>query len=342
MATTFTFHALVSFLLYSILNVSLSFTNKYMFTHTTFRYPLLIIIGGNLTTFVLAGALIATGKVGSAQYADIREAAGAILALGIIHGIDVGLENMSLVYISISLNQIIKAVVPAFTLVLSYYLQGAVYTRQMVASTALTIFGTILCVWKNPEVEGDGRYGVLAASLSALGAALSTVGASVLLEPSRRRKPVNSMALAWITALPSAAVLLPPFGMIEYPAIVHRIANHNLSSLGVGLAFLTALLAFFYNVSRLYFIKATEAHFSVLSGAFKQAANIIISSWYFGIAFGPINYVGMFISFGGFTWYTVLKFQQMKRAKELARLARATDDTNSIPLTEPEIETIDT
>lgn len=227
-----------------------------------------------------------------------------LLALAIIHGVDVGLENFSIVFISISLNQIIKATVPAMTLGLTWWLDGKHYTPQLVLSTALTVVGAVMAVLDNPEIKEDGVFGLVAACLSAVASAVSTLLLGMLLQRAR----INAVSLAFVSSVPSALVLLPPFLIYELPHL-ETFDMRNMSQNG-WLA-LVGVLACFYNLSRLYLIKYTAAHYSVVAGNVKVALIVILSMLVFGDhgGFSPQNWAGTVLAIVGFTLYTFFKYR---------------------------------
>jgi solute carrier family 35 protein C2 len=230
----------------------------------------------------------------------------SLLALAIIHGVDVGLENFSIVYISISLNQIIKATVPAMTLVLSWLFEDRHYTTQMVLSTALTVVGAILAVLNNPQIKEDGVYGIVAACLSAVAGAVSTILLGLLLQ----RAKINAVTISFASSLPSALVLLPAFFAYEWPVLTDSSHfAHKYDDTHIWLA-VVAVLACFYNLSRLYLIKFTAAHYSVVAGNVKVAVIVLLSMAVFGDhgGFSAQNWAGVVLTIIGFTVYTYLKF----------------------------------
>jgi hypothetical protein len=295
--------ASVAFAVWMTLNIVLSFSNKYLFVYKRFVFPLLIIILGTLATFVGCGLLLLLG-VDEFQWRLCLVHWKPLLGLAIIHGVDVGLENFSIVFISISLNQIIKATVPAMTLGLTWWLDDKHYTPQLVLSTGLTVVGAIMAVLDNPEVKEDGVFGLIAACLSAVASAISTLLLGILLQRAR----INALTIACVSSVPSALVLLPPFLLYELPhlqAYTARNMNQN------DWLALVAVLACLYNLSRLYLIKFTAAHYSVVAGNVKVALIVILSMAVFGDhgGFSPQNWAGTILAILGFTSYTYFKFR---------------------------------
>jgi hypothetical protein len=295
--------AAVAFAVWMALNITLSFSNKYLFVYKHYVFPLLIIMLGTLATFVGCGLLLALG-VEEFQWRLCLVHWKPLLGLAVIHGVDVGLENFSIVFISISLNQIIKATVPAMTLGLTWWLDDKHYTAQLVLSTGLTVVGAILAVLNNPEIKEDGVFGLIAACLSAIASAISTLLLGLLLQRAR----INALTLACVSSLPSALVLLPPFLVYELPHL-QAFSMRNMDQ-NDWLA-LVAVLACFYNLSRLYLIKFTAAHYSVVAGNVKVAVIVILSMAVFGDhgSFSPQNWAGAALAIIGFTSYTFFKYR---------------------------------
>jgi drug/metabolite transporter (DMT)-like permease len=72
------------------------------------------------TSTLLGTGVVAWRTVDATQWRLARNNWRTLTALGLIHALDVALENMSLVYITITMNQVIKSTMPAFTILLSW------------------------------------------------------------------------------------------------------------------------------------------------------------------------------------------------------------------------------
>jgi len=135
--------------------------------------------------------------------------------LAVSHGFATVFENISIVYISISLNQVIKATVPAGTLLASYLLEGKKWSRQLVASTCLIVFGAILCVFQNPEYNS---VGVSTAFASAVLTVVQTLITAMLLQKAKLNPLVITLfiSLFLFTLLTSLSHLIYSFFFTVY------------------------------------------------------------------------------------------------------------------------------
>jgi len=307
-----------AFLVWMTFNISLSFTNKYLFAHKNFRFPILIVMLGTFSTF-LGTAIVLLLKFEKPQIQECKNQWKTLLAFAIIHGIDIGLENFSIVYISISLNQIIKATVPAMTLVLSWLLEGKTYDLKLIITTAMTVAGAVMAVYKNPQIIDDGWYGAIAAGLSACAAAVSTVLLGVLLQ----REHINAVAIACYTSLPGAILLFPPFLLFEYQQLVtpptkaaDLLKRQHVTYILLALCFLALL----YNLSRLWLINSTEAHHSAVAGNIKNIVLVGGSMVVFGDhrLFSARTWAGMLLTFIGFSLYSYFKLKNIAHNNAVA------------------------
>lgn len=169
-----------------------------------FEYPLFIIILGTLGTFFGSALMVGSGGYGALQWPLLREHWGLIACFSLIHAVDIGMENVSIVYISIGLNQVIKVSSTAFTMLLACCVEGHRYSAVQIFAAHLCIVGAILSTLTNPEFDKHGAWGVAAACISSVSGAASTVVLSLLLQ----RCAVTPLTIATATSLLSVIALV--------------------------------------------------------------------------------------------------------------------------------------
>eukprot|EP01112_Ceratiomyxa_fruticulosa_P008236 TRINITY_DN2129_c0_g1_i1.p1 TRINITY_DN2129_c0_g1~~TRINITY_DN2129_c0_g1_i1.p1 ORF type:complete len:421 (-),score=57.71 TRINITY_DN2129_c0_g1_i1:33-1295(-) len=295
-------YAVGSVLVWMVLNITLQFYNKYLFSVENFKFPVLIIMCGTTATFLGTASLVYIFKLSELNSKELQNQWRMIFFLAILHGVGAASENISIVHISISLNQVIKATGPAFTLVLSRIFEGKHYSLALVLSTIVVVFGAVLTVFRNPEFN---FFGFITAAISTLmSACQSIVIGKLLMNPK-----LNATSIALASALPSVATILPVFVYSEMEDLIEH-GNAN----GVGKIVTTvtiiSIIAFFYNLSHLWLIKYTSAHLSMLIGNCKVVILVFLSMLVFHTAFLPINLVGMVLAVIGFIVYSYFKYRE--------------------------------
>merc|ERR1711907_347106 len=87
---------------------------------------------------------------------NIRGAWKVLLTNALAVGLSTGLENVAILYTSISLNQAIKASLPAFAMVASFYLEGRTYAPVLIGLNLVMIIGVTLALLHNPSFTMAG------------------------------------------------------------------------------------------------------------------------------------------------------------------------------------------
>jgi len=316
----FTYRTLLIFSSWLFCNVALSFTNKFLFKYQGFKFPFFIIFLGTFSTMIGTG-IIAWRTVDRLQYRLALANWRTLTALGLIHALDVGLENLSLVYINITMNQVIKSTMPAFTILLSWWFEGKTYGLRLILATAMTVVGAVMLVYNNPQVADDGIVGVIAASVSTICASIATILIGLLLQ----REKMNASLIAASSSLPGVLLLLVVVGTFEFPALTAmKHVKWNETYVTLCVIFIT-VMALLYNLSRYYLVKFTEAHYSVIAGSVKVAVIVFLSMLVFGdhYDFTARNYVGAILALVGFVAYSLEQCRVM-RHQRLVTVVRAT------------------
>ncbi|GAM22863.1 hypothetical protein SAMD00019534_060380, partial [Acytostelium subglobosum LB1] len=288
-----------------LLNMTLVLSNKYMIRDLHFSYPILVILTGTFTTFI--GCLFFTFvlKLSEFPYDALMQRKWILLMSAVFQAATYVLENISIVTLPISLNQIIKSTSPFFVVILMMAIYRTKYPLEVLAITLVIVGGAIMAVIDNPSFALTGFLYALASTLFA---AVQTVIITSLLKDPK----LNSLAILTVTSLPSTIVIIPLFFIIEYPKMrEHPPADPLYPSLLVAAL---AIIALFYNLSHYYLVRYTSALYYALVCNAKIVVLIIISSFIFPTApFTVVNYIGMSITLLAFFAYNIIKISRAQR-----------------------------
>jgi len=294
----------VSMMAWMILNIALSLLNKYLFQEKDFRFPVLIIICGTFFTFVGCFICVFVFKLAEFPYGTVVKNWKLLFLLSVSQGLTTAFENISIVYISISLNQVIKSTMPAGTIIAAILFERKMFSRQLVISTVVIVVGAALAVFKNPEFHW---VGVLTAIASMLLGVVQAVATGFLLQ----RTSLNVLIIALTISLPGLVSLVPIFLLTEYESLPEHMTNSNSGEILLIILFIS-VLAFFYNMSHYLLINYTSAHYAVLFGNVKVLVLVVISMAIFNTPFTAINLVGMVLSLAGFCAYNFVRYLELK------------------------------
>jgi len=236
------------------------------------------------------------------------------------------LKNLSIVYISISLNQIIKATVPAGTLLAAYIIDGKLFSKPLVISTFFIVIGAIMTVFNNPEYES---FGVLCAIGSAIVNVFQAVLSGMLLHSAH----FGILIILLTTSIPAAMSLLPAFLLWEYPLLIGSSSVHHEEGVALLVLFMS-VLGFAYNFSHYLLINFTSAHYSMVVGNLKTVFAVIISIILFKTQFYLQNWIGLGFSLLAFSAYNFFRYKELNIVYEDIKNIEFTEQVNKYITTE--------
>jgi len=268
------------------------------------------------TIFTFLGSLISIFlfKIEPPPYEIIQAHWKTLALLAVLQGAGLALENESIVYVSITFNQIIKSVTPAFTLCFSWLILGITFKKRFIVATVVIIVGAIIAIFKNP---GFQLAGFITAFFSTVIQSIQLVIISLLV----KNVKCGVLSLSLITSLPGVLTLLPFFLMLEYT----KVSEHASKQPNQTMVFLTisGTLAFIYHIAGYLLILYTSAHYMSLIGNVKVLALIAISIPLFGdVNISVFNGIGMFILLVGFVSYNAMRYKEQKEqeAEEFSKI----------------------
>ena len=141
-----------------------------------------------------------------------------LLLSGLCNALSIALNNMSLVHISVGLNQLIKACVPLPTLVFERLMLRKSHTGLEVVSTILIVGGAAI-VCASSSTDASISYGIAAAVASCILTALRSVLAMLLLQK-------NELPLVHVLtcdSIVSTAILIPLVCVFELRRFVEYV-----------------------------------------------------------------------------------------------------------------------
>lgn len=245
-----------------------------------------------------------------------------VLAVTGLFCVNVGLNSLSLVRISITLNQTVRACLPVGVLLFASCLEQRTYPRHSYFTTVVLIAGVAVTCWGNPGFELEGFLLVLASTLvAALGSSLN--GRLLSSGPFCGSGPDKIMRLVMLQSLPAFFV----FGMIaacfEFKTLMTLLqmdakangpfstANESLTKSLLqllGLISISSGLALLSNLGRCFLVASTSALMETFAGNLKVALLCVVDNRFFGTVLYSYNYVGIFVTFFAFSAHLLMQY----------------------------------
>ena len=204
-----------TFTVWFVWNLVINIYNKWVLSFTGFHFPLALTMSNKIIGWM--GALIVLRSSG-----DTWPAISALLCShfqrplvqlhGLVTALNLGLNNWSLVLLSITINQLLKSVLPLPTAIISMAIEGKRYPASVWVSMAILIAGTALAS-AAPRAEAT-LPGVLLCLGSVVCAAGWTVLSSNLLQRPGAEK-LDSVSLLFVSSPTSIFCLFVLMVMYE-------------------------------------------------------------------------------------------------------------------------------
>jgi drug/metabolite transporter (DMT)-like permease len=119
------------------LNIALNYYNKWVLSETNFRFPfLLTTVNKTVGLFIAVSLLMLRKGLPKPQELAGQFKRPLVHVQGVFTALNIGSNNWSLMLITLTLNQVLKATVPLPTALLSVLMEGKSYSWQLCAPCA--------------------------------------------------------------------------------------------------------------------------------------------------------------------------------------------------------------
>ena len=284
-------------LIWMVNNILVTIINKAAFSKVHFNYP-----------FALSTIHMACNIIGSQIYfkysgnkpkvIEGKKNMKAILFFSVIFSLNIAIGNTSLSYVSVSFNQVCRAMVPVIVMIVSMVWYGKSYTFIRKLTILPIVTGVALSVW------GDMSYtiiGLIVTFICVLLAAMKSIVAGELLTGELKLAEMDLLS----KMCPYALVQIGILGFLrgEFSEIWQNWDLIIESGLVPRVLLLSGILSFTMNVSSLVANKVTSALTLSIGANVKQVLLIMLSSAYFGDSINGTAGTGIFIVIVGSTAY---------------------------------------
>ncbi|KIO29626.1 hypothetical protein M407DRAFT_70185 [Tulasnella calospora MUT 4182] len=302
----------------------LSMYNKWMFspTYFNFPFPLFVTTMHMAMQFMLAASVRRLwphvfnppGRPTTEEY--IRKC----MPCGVTTGLDIGLSNLSLRTITLSLYTMCKSSSLIFVLTFAFLFRLEKFSWRLVGVILLITSGVLLMVLSTDTPMAVGVMLVMAAS--AFGGLRWALTQLLLTGIERRTMGLNNPAATIFWLSPTMFVTLFTVAMfVEGPFPKALTDSGFFDTFGgsiktIGFILLPGVIAFCMVMSEYYIIQRTGVVPMSIAGIFKEVTTILLSTWFFGDSISLVNWIGLVITFGGIIIFTHYKYQKSVNARE--------------------------
>jgi len=286
---------------YIVLNSALNFANRYALGVHDFTFPLTLTAAHMLLNPVLLLPGMLLLEAYRSKHGDVlRENWRALMVIAAFNGIQISLNNCSLVHIEVSLNQVIRATMPVAVALLELLRGSPPPLAHMPVLVAIAV-GVMLVVYQT-SAQSNEWLGILfvTSSVSLQAAQMSFAGSLLSVK-------LDSMQMTFYTSPMALTVLAAPAALWEGAAFVEY-ARAKLGAVALVLAG-TCSMAVVYNVVLFQTIARLGSIGSSVLGNVKVVVLLLLSQLLLGEmqTWTWRQYFGCVLTFGGAAVYSAQK-----------------------------------
>ncbi|KAG7095740.1 hypothetical protein E1B28_006450 [Marasmius oreades] len=313
--------------LYFFFNLGLTLYNKGVLVHFPFPYTLTAVhaLCGSLGSSLLAR----TGFFAPAKLSRFQRM--VVVAFSVLYAVNIVVSNVSLQLVTIPFHQVVRAVTPVFTIILSSLLVGTKSTPERMVSLIPVVAGVGLATYGDYYFT---RWGFILTLFGAILAALKTILTNVLqARPSSLSESKSPLAAKFNLSTSSPALpqlnplaflyLLSPLAFVqcilfaqlsgELSRVRHYAATEMTSSKVLAVA-LNGCIAFGLNVVSFSANKKCGALSMTVAANVKQVLTILLAVMIFNLTITQMNMIGIILTLVGGVWYAHVEYME-KRSK---------------------------
>ncbi|KAK3362708.1 triose-phosphate transporter family-domain-containing protein [Lasiosphaeria hispida] len=244
---------------------------------------------------------------------------------GMATGLDIGLGNTSLQFITLTFYTMCKSSSLAFVLIFAFVFRLETPTWRLVGIIATMTLGVIMMVAGEVEFKLGGFLLVISAAFFS-GFRWGLTQILLLRNPATSNPFASIFFLAPVMFLTLITIAIPVEGIAALVDGVGIIIQEKGVWMTPLLILFPGVIAFLMTASEFALLQRTSVVTLSIAGIFKEAVTISAAALVFGDTMTPINIVGLFvtlIAIGGYNWLKISKMRQEAQAGVLVGTAGA-------------------
>lgn len=300
---------------YVALNAGLNFTNRWALGVHDFTYPMTLTAAHMLINPVLLAPVMLLSEAYRNKHRKLVLGSWrALLVIAAFNGVQIALNNSSLVHIELSLNQVVRATMPIMV-ALFEFARGTSPPASHVPVLAVIAMGVILVVYQSSTRSAEWWGTLLVVSSVSLQAAQMSFAGSLL------SVKLDSFQMTFYTSPLAFLTLAGPTAFVEGAAFKAYATSKPAVASAVVVG--TCCLAVVYNVVMFQTIRRLGPVGSSVLGNVKIVVLLLLSSVLMGEMkeWTERQYLGCLLTFGGAGVYSAQKLMAGNTSGGAAKVA---------------------
>lgn len=299
---------MVWLVLYFILNLALTLYNKIILSLFQFPFPWTLTAIHTLCGAIGSYLLWSWGIFTPAKLGERENM--VMLMFSVLYTINIAISNVSLNLVTVPFHQVVRAMTPVFTIILSVGFLQKSYSGMTYLSLLPVVAGVAFATF------GDYDYTAMGFFLTVLGTVLAAIKTVVTNRVQVGRLKLHPLDLLLrMSPLAFCQTLVYSYVTGEMSQVKAFVTTSFSWSLAFAL-FANGIIAFFLNVVSFTANKKTSALTMTVAGNVKQVLSIILAVIIFKLNITITNAAGILLTLIGGAWYTNVEMaEKAKRDK---------------------------
>ncbi|KAF2227914.1 triose-phosphate transporter family-domain-containing protein [Elsinoe ampelina] len=230
---------------------------------------------------------------------------------GAATGLDIGLGNMSLKFISLTFYTMCKSSVLGFVLIFAFLFRLERPSWKLAAIILTMAAGVVMMVAGETAFHALGFILIMTASCFS-GFRWSLTQILLIRNPATSNPFSSIFFLAPVMFFTLIIIAFPVEGPVEFAAGFQRLIDARGLAQAIGVLLFPGLLAFLMTASEFALLKRTSVVTLSVCGIFKEVLTILTAAATFGDELTVINFSGLVVTILSIAVYNFIKFKSMK------------------------------
>lgn len=292
-----------------VLNVGLTLLNKSLMVFYHFKFPILLsFIHQSVSTFFSFGGSLTKPSQSNEKNDPKFEGTVTrkILLISIIFTLNIVMGNVSLKLCSVAITQVVRAIIPLLTMLLSMFFLNAKYESIEFVACSVICLGVALSCFGESKQTGETRLTGVGLFVTFVACLLSSSkSVSIKATLSGEYKLSSDELLARISPISSIEMFILAVLYGENKDIVLSLKYKSSSVCLIGIL-ISGLVAYFLNLTNFLATHHTSPLTVTIAGCVKQVTTIVLSVILFDKSITILNACGIVITTIGSLWYSLI------------------------------------